>query len=469
MRYAIFTDIHANLEALEAVLAKIDEIANKEPIDQIWFLGDLVGYGPDPNECIRVLRERTNVIIAGNHDWAAVGKIDLEDFSAAARVSAEWTAEQLTPEHREFLTNLPERLEIDGCTLVHGSPFGPLWEYLTSEALAERSFLYFDTRYCLVGHTHVPVIFIQPDAANIPTLPLSDVEQAPPITLAATNTNAQANGANHHHEQIDDGSALEEANITDAPPETSISGKIDESADAGDADDDETVELVMAQHQGQQPSLAVETLADSAFQEPHSTRITDNSENADNAYTPGTETPDKDDDETETAIAPLDFLAIRNAEDAGNGKSEDAEPENIVILDDDERIAEEENNDTGGDADVEERSPEVVIADAEERLTSEIEELLNLLGLSQSMVEVTNQMLTPPEGHWDTPSEHRAIINPGGVGQPRDGDSRAAFMIYDTERGFEFYRIPYDFEVTQDKILKAGLPQFLAARLAYGR
>ena len=92
MRYAIFSDIHANLEALEAVLAKIDELAQEEPIEQIWFLGDLVGYGPDPNECIRKLRERTDVIIAGNHDWAAVGKIDLEDFSAAARISAEWTA-----------------------------------------------------------------------------------------------------------------------------------------------------------------------------------------------------------------------------------------------------------------------------------------------------------------------------------------------------------------------------------------
>ena len=120
MRYAIFTDVHANLEALEAVLAKIDEIAQQEPIDKIWFLGDLVGYGPNPNECIVKLRERTDVIIAGNHDWAAVGKIDLEDFSEAARVSALWTAEQLTEEHRIFLANLPERLEAAQCLLVHG-------------------------------------------------------------------------------------------------------------------------------------------------------------------------------------------------------------------------------------------------------------------------------------------------------------------------------------------------------------
>src|SRR5712691_7337535 len=186
MRYAILSDIHANLEALEAVLAKIDELAQEEPIEQIWFLGDLVGYGPDPNECITKLRERTDVIIAGNHDWAAVGKIDLEDFSAAARISAEWTAEQLTEEHRTFLANLPERLDIDECTLVHGSPYGPLWEYLTSEVLAERSFQYFSSRYCLVGHTHVPIIFQQPDTiANAPTLPLVESEQngvAHPLT-----------------------------------------------------------------------------------------------------------------------------------------------------------------------------------------------------------------------------------------------------------------------------------------------
>src|SRR5690348_12757248 len=146
MRYAIFTDIHANLEALEAVLAKIDELAKEQPVDQIWFLGDLVGYGPNPNECIEMLRKRTDVIIAGNHDWAAVGKIDLEEFSEAARISAEWTQEQLTQEHIDFLADLPERRQIGSCTLVHGSPYGPLWEYLTSEVLAERSFQHFDSR-----------------------------------------------------------------------------------------------------------------------------------------------------------------------------------------------------------------------------------------------------------------------------------------------------------------------------------
>jgi diadenosine tetraphosphatase ApaH/serine/threonine PP2A family protein phosphatase len=85
------------------------------------------------------------------------------------------------------------------------------------------------------------------------------------------------------------------------------------------------------------------------------------------------------------------------------------------------------------------------------------------------MISVTNEMVIPPEGHWELAEGYRAIVNPGGVGQPRDGDPRAAFMIYDTKRGFEFYRVPYDFEKTQEKIMNAGLPQFLAVRLQFGR
>ena len=85
------------------------------------------------------------------------------------------------------------------------------------------------------------------------------------------------------------------------------------------------------------------------------------------------------------------------------------------------------------------------------------------------MIKVTNEMITPPEGQWEAEEGYRAIINPGGVGQPRDGDPRAAFMLYDTEHGFEFYRVSYAFEKTQEKIIKAGLPQYLAVRLEYGR
>ena len=114
-------------------------------------------------------------------------------------------------------------------------------------------------------------------------------------------------------------------------------------------------------------------------------------------------------------------------------------------------------------------SLEPIAADSDDQLSGEIEELLTLLGLSQSMIQVTNEMITPPEGRWEADDGNRAIINPGGVGQPRDGDPRAAFMIYDTEHGFEFYRVAYAFEKTQEKIIKAGLPQYLAVRLEYGR
>jgi hypothetical protein len=123
----------------------------------------------------------------------------------------------------------------------------------------------------------------------------------------------------------------------------------------------------------------------------------------------------------------------------------------------------DENNEAKG------TTSEEDIVNAEERLNQEIEELLGLLGLSQNMVQVTNEMIIPPEGEWQTPEGFRAIVNPGGVGQPRDGDARAAFMIYDTESGFTFYRIPYAIEKTQEKIIKAGLPPYLATRLAYGR
>jgi hypothetical protein len=135
--------------------------------------------------------------------------------------------------------------------------------------------------------------------------------------------------------------------------------------------------------------------------------------------------------------------------------------------------AEEEDEDgvmnSNADEQNEELTLEVIASGSEDPINSEIEELLTLLGLSQSMIQVTNEMVTPPEGHWEAPEGYRAIINPGGVGQPRDGDPRAAFMIYDTESGFEFYRVPYEFEKTQEKIIKAGLPQYLAVRLAYGR
>jgi len=412
MRYAIFTDIHANIEALEAVLAKIDEIAEEKPINQIWFLGDLVGYGPNPNECIKTLRERTDVIIAGNHDWAAVGKIDLEDFSTAARISAEWTAEQLTEEHRTFLGNRPERIEIDECTLVHGSPYGPLWEYLTSEVLAERSFQYFTSRFCFVGHTHVPIIFQQPDSiANAPTLPLMELPK---------------NGLSQNGESTDEEQSGDEAELVLIQPNL-LPTKVAAHAESAYADPETGLPATE-----EEANAVIEAHQQDA--EPQNNTLDD-------------ENGSRKDDESSEAT-------LNDNEEDSSVEDEEAE---------DDAVSEEVVVET----DV--VTPEEVILSAEDRLNSEIEELLTLLGLSESMIQVTNEMLLPPEGQWVAPEGYRAIVNPGGVGQPRDGDPRAAFMIYDTESGFEFYRVPYAIEVTQEKIIQAGLPPYLAARLSVGR
>ena len=452
MRYAIFSDIHANLEALEAVLAKIDELAEKEPIDAIWFLGDLVGYGPNPNECIIKLRERTDAIIAGNHDWAAVGKIDLEDFSAAARISAEWTAEQLTEEHREFLIHLPEHLEKGECTLVHGSPYGPLWEYLTSEVLAERSFQHFSTRYCFVGHTHVPVIFQQLDpVANVPTLPLGHKEE----------DNAPTFHSNGFEDSSDEGVDDTDKMVAVHPP-----AHLSALTQAGEP-------IESAYKNPETGATATEDEADAIIEEklqaadqPDEGEIPPDEESNDTSHQEVSGELEEDDapgsgSEHEDIASPQDRAEDEDsgADDRESGQIEDGEGSH-----DAEFEREVEELELAG-----EKTPTAHIADAEDRLNSEIEELLTLLGLTQSMITVTNEMLIPPEGHWEAPDEYRAIINPGGVGQPRDGDPRAAFMIYDTERGFEFYRVAYPFEKTQEKILKAGLPHYLAIRLAYGR
>jgi predicted phosphodiesterase len=160
MRCAIISDVHGNLDALEAVL-----VDAATAVDQLWCLGDLVGYGPQPNECVALLRAHQAVCVAGNHDWAAIGKMDTNEFNPEASEAVRWTAEQLSPEHREYLGTLPETLqagESGEFTLTHGSPREPIWEYLTHVSLARLNFDYFQTPYCLVGHTHVPLVFQRP-------------------------------------------------------------------------------------------------------------------------------------------------------------------------------------------------------------------------------------------------------------------------------------------------------------------
>ena len=156
MRYAIIADIHANLAALRAVL---DDIERTGGVEEIWCLGDVVGYGPDPHQCIELLRKQNHVCVTGNHDMAATGKLDTAQFNPDAAAACHWTAKQLSAEDIQYLQSLPLVIQKDDFTLAHGSPREPIWEYLTSISSAKENFAYFQSQFCLVGHSHVPLAF----------------------------------------------------------------------------------------------------------------------------------------------------------------------------------------------------------------------------------------------------------------------------------------------------------------------
>jgi diadenosine tetraphosphatase ApaH/serine/threonine PP2A family protein phosphatase len=158
MRILIVSDIHSNIVALETVLAVAGSY------DQLWNLGDTIGYGPRPNECVAAI-EHASVLIAGNHDLASLGRVNLNDFNPDARTANIWNGEQLTPENRALLEALPPRCDIDEQFLaVHASPREPIWEYLLTLEQARDNFKLFDTQVCLIGHSHVPLIFwLHPD------------------------------------------------------------------------------------------------------------------------------------------------------------------------------------------------------------------------------------------------------------------------------------------------------------------
>jgi diadenosine tetraphosphatase ApaH/serine/threonine PP2A family protein phosphatase len=161
MRILVISDIHANLTALDAVL----EAAGS--VDEIWCLGDVVGYGPDPNECVERLRSLPNLTcLIGNHDAAALGNIDLNAFNREARASAHWTQSVLSEESRQFLSGLPEQSVAHEVTLVHGSPRSPVWEYLLDPVSAYDNLAYFNTRLCFIGHTHIPMAFSMVDGLD---------------------------------------------------------------------------------------------------------------------------------------------------------------------------------------------------------------------------------------------------------------------------------------------------------------
>jgi predicted phosphodiesterase len=156
MRFAVLSDIHSNLPALEAVLKHASDIG----FDEVICLGDMVGYGPNPNECIEKVTSYPNTSIAGNHDWGATGKADLVIFNRDARVALNWTRSELSPENFDLLTSLPVSKPLpDGILLSHGSPRKPVWEYLVDTSAAADNFNAFEFNLALVGHTHLPLVF----------------------------------------------------------------------------------------------------------------------------------------------------------------------------------------------------------------------------------------------------------------------------------------------------------------------
>ncbi len=160
MNVAVISDIHANRHALDAVLADVDASG----LDEIWFLGDAVGYGAFPGECVMTLKERCSVFLLGNHDLAALREIDIGTFSPSAAASARWTRENMDEEAFEVLRNLEgTSAEREGIGMYHASPRDPVWEYVVDSDLAEDNLDFQEERIALIGHSHIALYFTRID------------------------------------------------------------------------------------------------------------------------------------------------------------------------------------------------------------------------------------------------------------------------------------------------------------------
>lgn len=154
----MISDVHSNLVALEAVLA------DATGYEAIWNLGDTIGYGPKPRECIDMMVDHfADPVLVGNHDLACIGEVDISEFNPVAQVASRWTSLQLGMDHRAYLADLPAITVAEHYTLTHGSPRSPVWEYVTSAAVAAENFEAFDTDVCFIGHTHIAMYAIQID------------------------------------------------------------------------------------------------------------------------------------------------------------------------------------------------------------------------------------------------------------------------------------------------------------------
>jgi diadenosine tetraphosphatase ApaH/serine/threonine PP2A family protein phosphatase len=174
VRIAILSDIHGNTEALESCLQAVGSV------DSVWSTGDTVGYGAEPNACVQRLREVASAVVLGNHDAAAIGKLDVGDFGPVARRSAYWTRGQVDAKSRTYLEGLPLTLCVERVRLVHGTPGMPHeWDYLFGRTQAEFEFTRFSEWICFVGHTHLPVVY-EASGSGTQALALNGT----PLTLA---------------------------------------------------------------------------------------------------------------------------------------------------------------------------------------------------------------------------------------------------------------------------------------------
>jgi predicted phosphodiesterase len=164
MRYAFISDIHSNIEAFESVLADME----REKPDRILFLGDIVGYGPNPNECIDKLLQVADVSLGGNHDWAVVGKTPDDYFNPFAKAAVDWTGKALREDSKDFLLRTKASGSFDGFQVAHATPFNPEeWRYIMSHKEALENYSSIEDKLCFIGHSHQPMIIEYRDPATV--------------------------------------------------------------------------------------------------------------------------------------------------------------------------------------------------------------------------------------------------------------------------------------------------------------
>ena len=162
MKILVISDIHANLVAFRKVLED-----SQGEWECIWCLGDIVGYGPDPDECIDTLRQFDHLSLSGNHDWAVLGRLDIQSFNDDAQMTIRWTQKAISKSNMEFLDSLPSLFMEKPYTLAHASPRQPVWEYVLDPHTAAKNFGVIETRHCLIGHSHVPMVYEQAEDGSV--------------------------------------------------------------------------------------------------------------------------------------------------------------------------------------------------------------------------------------------------------------------------------------------------------------